>query len=110
MTGRWRLPFRAKQVQHRFSHWFEKTDKAGEAPFLRKCNLLCSSQSQACGSSCLKIPPRNVNWSASGRWVHRVKIAFETYFLRKMRRGESEPFYEKAAMQILGIGKLKRVT
>ena len=29
---------------------------------------------------------------------------------RKMRRGESEPFYEKAALQMLGIGKLKRVT
>lgn len=57
-----------------------------------------------------QIPPRNVNWSASGWWVHRVKIAFETYFLRKMRRGESEPFYEKAALQALGIGKLKRVT
>jgi len=27
-----------------------------------------------------------------------------------MRRGESEPFYEKAALQALGIGKLKRVT
>jgi len=57
-----------------------------------------------------QIPPRNVNWSSSGKWVHRAKIAFETYFLRKMRRGESEPFYEKAAMQMMGIGKLKRVT
>ena len=57
-----------------------------------------------------QIPPRNVNWSAFGRWVHRAKIAFEPYFLRKMRRGESEPLYEKAALQMLGIGKLKRVT
>ncbi|ADP69883.1 FAD-dependent pyridine nucleotide-disulfide oxidoreductase [Rhodomicrobium vannielii ATCC 17100] len=57
-----------------------------------------------------QIPPRNVNWSYSGRLVHRAKIAFETYFLRKMRRGKSEPFYEKAALQAMGIGKLKRVT
>ncbi len=56
-----------------------------------------------------QIPPRNVNWSSSGKWVHMAKIAFETYFLRKMRRGESEPFYEKAAMNVMGIGKLKRV-
>jgi sulfide:quinone oxidoreductase len=57
-----------------------------------------------------QIPPRNVNWSSSGKWVHKAKIAFEAYFIRKMRRGESEPFYEKAALQMLGIGKLKRVS
>ncbi|NJL06925.1 MAG: NAD(P)/FAD-dependent oxidoreductase [Methylacidiphilales bacterium] len=57
-----------------------------------------------------QIPPRNVNWSASGVWVHNAKIAFEKYFIRKMRRGESEPFYEKAMLDILGIGKLKRAT
>ena len=57
-----------------------------------------------------QIPPRNVNWSSSGKWVHAAKIAFEKYFLRKMRRGESEPFYETAALNMLGIGKLKRTT
>ena len=36
-----------------------------------------------------QIPPRNVNWSAKGEWVHYAKVAFEKYFLRKMRRGES---------------------
>ena len=57
-----------------------------------------------------QIPPRNVNWSSSGKWVHAAKIGFEKYFIRKMRRGESEPFYEKAALEMLGIGKLKKVT
>ena len=57
-----------------------------------------------------QIPPRNVNWSSSGKWVHTAKVAFEKYFIRKMRRGESEPFYEKAALDFLGIGKLKRTT
>jgi sulfide:quinone oxidoreductase len=53
-----------------------------------------------------QIPPRNVNWSAQGRWVHFAKIAFEKYFLRKIRRGESEPFYERWAMEGLGIRRL----
>jgi sulfide:quinone oxidoreductase len=57
-----------------------------------------------------QIPPRNLNWSSDGKWVHRAKIAFEKYFIRKMRRGESEPLYEKWAMGMLGIGKLKRVS
>ena len=57
-----------------------------------------------------QIPPRNVNWSSSGRWVHAAKLGFEKYFLRKMRKGASEPFYEFAALKMLGIDKLKTVT
>ncbi len=57
-----------------------------------------------------QIPPRNVNWSSSGRWVHLAKIGFEKYFLHKIRSGKSEPFYERLAMQALGIDKLKAVT
>ncbi len=56
-----------------------------------------------------QIPPRNVNWSSSGKWVHTAKVAFEKYFLHKMRAGTSEPYYEKLALQALGIGKLKAV-
>lgn len=54
-----------------------------------------------------QIPPRNVNWSSQGKWVHYAKIGFEKYFLRKIRMGKSEPFYERLALQALGIDKLK---
>ncbi|MBB5986486.1 NAD(P)/FAD-dependent oxidoreductase [Sphingobium lignivorans] len=54
-----------------------------------------------------QIPPRNVNWSSSGKWVHLAKIGFEKYFLRKVRKGESEPFYEKLALHVMGIRKLR---
>lgn len=54
-----------------------------------------------------QIPPRNLNWSSSGKWVHLAKVGFEKYFLHKVRRGTSEPFYEKLAMHMLGIRKLR---
>ena len=54
-----------------------------------------------------QIPPRNVNWSASGKWVHLAKVAFEKYFLGKVKRGVSEPFYERLALQLIGAKKLK---
>ena len=54
-----------------------------------------------------QIPPRNVNWFAEGRWVHLAKIAFERYFIRKMKRGTTEPLYEKLVLHSLGIKKLK---
>ena len=56
-----------------------------------------------------QIPPRNVNWSRRGRWVHLAKIGFEKYFLRKIRKGTSEPFYERLALDLLGIRKLKEI-
>jgi len=54
-----------------------------------------------------QIPPRNLNWSREGKWVHLAKIAFEKYFLRKMKKGTSEPVFEKFMMKALGIVKLK---
>jgi sulfide:quinone oxidoreductase len=53
-------------------------------------------------------PPRNVNWAASGRWVHVAKVAFEKYFLRKVRAGTTEPYFEKTVLRLLDIGKVKR--
>lgn len=54
-----------------------------------------------------QIPPRNVNWAAQGKWVHRAKVMFERYFLYKVRHGQAEPFYEKLALQAMGVSKLK---
>ena len=56
-----------------------------------------------------QIPPRNVNGSSSGKWVHQAKIGFEKYFIGKIRTGVSEPFYETLALKALGIDKLKEV-
>jgi sulfide:quinone oxidoreductase len=54
-----------------------------------------------------QIPPRNVNWFAEGKWVHLAKIGFEKYFIRKMKKGTSEPVYEKYVMKAIGVEKLK---
>jgi sulfide:quinone oxidoreductase len=54
-----------------------------------------------------QIPPRNVNWASDGKWVHLAKIAFEKYFINKVKSGRSEPYYEKAALKLLGLEKLK---
>jgi sulfide:quinone oxidoreductase len=53
-----------------------------------------------------QIPPRNVAWFKKGKWVHLAKIAFEKYFLRKMKKGTSEPLYEKYILKLLGIERL----
>ena len=54
-----------------------------------------------------QIPPRNVNWAASGKWVHLAKVGFEKYFIGKVKRGESVPFYERLALDLIGAHRLK---
>jgi len=54
-----------------------------------------------------QIPPRNVAWMKKGKWVHLAKIAFEKYFIRKMKKGTSEPVYEKYILKALGIERLE---
>lgn len=53
-----------------------------------------------------QIPPRNVTWAKKGKWVHLAKVAFEKYFIRKMKTGNSEPLYEKYVLKALGIKRL----
>jgi len=55
-----------------------------------------------------EIPPRNVTWAKTGKWVHLAKIAFEKYFLRKVRTGSVTPVYEKYVLRVLGILPLKK--
>ena len=54
-----------------------------------------------------QIPPRNVTWTREGHWVHLAKVAFEKYFMFKMRHGTSEPVVEKYVLGALGIERLK---
>ncbi len=54
-----------------------------------------------------QIPPRNVNWFKEGKWVHLAKVAFEKYFMRKMKAGTTEPLYEKYVLKLMGVEKLK---
>jgi sulfide:quinone oxidoreductase len=54
-----------------------------------------------------QIPPRNVNWSAKGRWVHYAKEGFERFFLRKIRKGQSDHFFERFVLHRLDIRKIK---
>lgn len=73
-------------------------------------NALCLADMGDTGIAFLakpQIPPRNVTWSAQGKWVHLAKIAFEKYFMRKIRKGISEPFYERMMLKFLGVVRLK---
>jgi sulfide:quinone oxidoreductase len=54
-----------------------------------------------------QIPPRNVTWFKKGKWVHQAKIGFEKYFLRKLKKGNTDPLFERFILKALGIHKLE---
>jgi len=83
----------------------------GKAPEERATwNAICLADFGDTGAAFValpQIPPRNVNWYSEGRWVLLAKVGFEKYFLRKMKKGTTEPVYEKIVLEALGIMKLK---
>ncbi len=55
-----------------------------------------------------QIPPRNVSWFAKGKWVHLAKVGFEKYFMRKMKKGDTEPAFEKYVLKLMGVHRLQK--
>src|SRR3546814_465264 len=84
-----------------------QADMAGNAATVEATwNAICLADMGDTGVAFValpQIPPRNVTWTKVGRWVHVAKIAFEKYFLMKMKSGNTEPVYEKYVLKLLGI-------
>ncbi len=73
-------------------------------------NAICLADMGDTGAAFLafpQLPPRELSWFKTGKWVHMAKIAFEKYFLRKMKRGTTERIYEKYILKLLGVEKLE---
>jgi len=71
---------------------------------------ICLADMGTTGAAFVALPqigPRNVSWFKKGRWVHWAKVAFEKYFIKKMKKGNSEPIYEKFVLKKFGITRLK---
>lgn len=84
--------------------------KGAEPTTTATWNAICLADMGDTGAAFVaipQIPPRNVAWFKKGKWVHLAKIAFEKYFIRKMKKGTSEPLYEKYILKLLGLEKLE---
>jgi sulfide:quinone oxidoreductase len=86
---------------------------AGKPPVAQATwNAICLADFGDTGAAFValpEIPPRNVTWTKVGKWVHLAKVAFEKYFIRKIRTGSLTPVYEKYVLKALGIVLLKKV-
>ncbi len=83
----------------------------GKAPsHIPTWNAVCIADMGDTGAAFVampQIPPRNVTWAKKGKMMHLAKIAFEKFFIRNMKTGNSEPAYQKYIFKMLGIERLK---
>jgi sulfide:quinone oxidoreductase len=83
----------------------------GEVPHARATmNAICLADAGDDGIAFValpELPPRNLTWAKKGKWVHLAKIAFEKYFLHKVRSGNTDPVYERYVLKALGIERLQ---
>ena len=80
-----------------------------EATAKASWNAICLADMGDTGAAFValpQIPPRNVSWFKKGKWVHLAKVGFEKYFLRKMKKGTTEPVFEKYLLKALGVERL----
>ena len=81
-----------------------------EAEVIATWNAICLADMGETGAAFIampQIPPRNTAWMKKGRWVRWAKIAYEKYFLHKVKMGSPEPVYEKSILKLLGVSKTK---
>ena len=48
-------------------------------------------------------PPRRHDWTIHSKLATLAKIAFEKYFLHKVETGDTDPYYEKYMLKLIGV-------
>lgn len=69
-------------------------------------NGLCLTDFGDDGAIFVTMPqmrPRRYDWTIEGKIATLAKIAFEKYFLHKIESGDTDPYYEKYMLKLIGI-------
>ena len=88
-----------------------KAEIEGKKPYAKATwNAICLADLGDTGVAFValpQIPPRNTTWAKKGKWVHLAKIAFERYFMRKIKTGATDSLFERYVLGMLKIKRLK---
>ncbi len=95
----------ATAIVHNIEHELKGEDPEASGTWSAIC-LADMGDTGAAFVAIPQIPPRNVTWFKKGKWVHQAKVGFEKYFLRKMRKGETDHVFERFVLKALGLSKL----
>jgi NADH dehydrogenase FAD-containing subunit len=74
-------------------------------------NGLCITDFGDDGAIFVTMPqaqPRHYDWTITGKVGTLAKIAFEKYFLHKVESGDTDPYYEKYMLKLIGVERTKK--
>lgn len=94
------------QCMHTNSDSGEPPDTLRTKPKLNGLCLTDFGDSGAIFVTMPQIPPRRYDWTVQGRIGTLAKIAFEKYFLHKIESGDTDPYYEKYMLMLVGIERI----
>jgi sulfide:quinone oxidoreductase len=52
-----------------------------------------------------QVPPRKHDWTIHSKLATLAKVAFEKYFLHKVEDGDTDPYYEKYMLKLIGVDR-----
>jgi sulfide:quinone oxidoreductase len=55
-----------------------------------------------------QLPPRRTEITIDGKVATLAKIAFEKYFLHKIESGDTDPYYEKYLLRLIGVDRTEK--
>jgi sulfide:quinone oxidoreductase len=53
-----------------------------------------------------QYPPRRTDVTIEGKLATLAKIGFEKYFLHKIESGDTDPYYEKYMLHLIGVDRV----
>ena len=56
-----------------------------------------------------QLPPRRTEVTIDGKVATLAKIAFEKYFLHKIESGDTDPYYEKYMLHLIGVDRTEKI-
>lgn len=57
-----------------------------------------------------QLPPRRTEVTINGRIATLAKLAFEKYFMYKVETGDTDPYYEKHMLKLIGVERTEPST
>lgn len=82
------------------------TDKDVDLHYKSLMNGLCITDFGDDGAVFItlpQLPPRHTDITIHGKLVTLAKVAFEKYFIHKVKTGDTDPGYEKYMLELVGI-------
>jgi NADH dehydrogenase FAD-containing subunit len=88
------------------------TDAESKPLYTPKLNGICITDFGGCDGAIFltlpQMPPRQTDLTMERKIGTMAKMAFEKYFLFKIQTGDTDPYYEKHLLHLIGVDRVEK--